>query len=106
MTEYMGLISGQYEAKASGFNPGGGSLHSMFTPHGPDAATFVKASNAELKPERVAENTMAFMFETSVILSPTPYAMKTSQKLQPEYYKVWQDLKPYFDPNNKTPRIN
>eukprot|EP00834_Sanchytrium_tribonematis_P003156 NODE_113_length_18482_cov_1.630746.p20 type:complete len:107 gc:universal NODE_113_length_18482_cov_1.630746:2957-2637(-) len=106
MTEFMGLITGQYEAKQNGFNPGGASLHSMFTPHGPDAQTFKKASNAKLEPERVAENTMAFMFETSVILSPTPYAMSISQKLQPEYYKVWQDLKPHFNPDNKETKIN
>uniref|UniRef100_A0A914ZS86 Homogentisate 1,2-dioxygenase n=1 Tax=Parascaris univalens TaxID=6257 RepID=A0A914ZS86_PARUN len=36
MSEYMGLICGTYEAKESGFKPGGGSLHSMMTPHGPD----------------------------------------------------------------------
>ena len=101
MTEFMGLITGQYEAKEQGFNPGGASLHSMFTPHGPDATTFKKASNAESKPERVAENTMAFMFETTLILSPTPYAMQLSQKRQPLYYKVWQDLKPHFDPSKK-----
>ena len=102
----MGLIEGQYEAKQNGFNPGGASLHSIFTPHGPDASTFIKASNSELKPEKIATNTMAFMFETSIFLKPTPYAMTISQKLQPEYYKVWQDLKPHFNPNNKQPSIN
>ena len=30
----------------------------MMTPHGPDAECFEKASNAELKPDRVAEGTM------------------------------------------------
>ncbi len=28
MSEYMGNIIGQYEAKPDGFQPGGGSLHS------------------------------------------------------------------------------
>ncbi|KAM7433993.1 hypothetical protein ABFA07_015828, partial [Porites harrisoni] len=36
MSEFMGLIYGKYEAKEEGFAPGGGSLHSMMTPHGPD----------------------------------------------------------------------
>lgn len=35
-----------------GFQPGGASLHSCMTPHGPDADTFIKASNVELKPEK------------------------------------------------------
>jgi len=30
----------------------------MMIPHGPAASVFEKASKAELKPERVAENTM------------------------------------------------
>jgi len=41
-----------------GFLPGGGSLHSMMTPHGPDNNCFESASNAKLVPERVAEGTM------------------------------------------------
>jgi hypothetical protein len=58
MSEYMGLITGTYEAKEGGFQPGGGSLHSMFTPHGPDAMCFEKASTEELKPQRIADGTM------------------------------------------------
>lgn len=58
MSEFMGLIKGHYEAKEEGFQPGGGSLHSMMTPHGPDAICFEKNSTAVLKPERIAEGTM------------------------------------------------
>lgn len=57
----MGLIKGHYEAKEEGFQPGGGSLHSMMTPHGPDADCFEKNSTADLQPERVAEGTMVKM---------------------------------------------
>ena len=39
MSEYMGLIRGVYDAKAAGFQPGGGSLHSCMSAHGPDAHT-------------------------------------------------------------------
>ncbi len=35
MSEFMGLILGRYEAKEEGFAPGGATLHSMMTPHGP-----------------------------------------------------------------------
>uniref|UniRef100_A0A914QS24 Homogentisate 1,2-dioxygenase n=1 Tax=Panagrolaimus davidi TaxID=227884 RepID=A0A914QS24_9BILA len=58
MSEYMGLIIGSYEAKEGGFRPGGASLHSMMTPHGPDFGCFEKASNVDLKPQRVADGTM------------------------------------------------
>lgn len=51
MSEFMGMIWGKYDAKV-GFQPGGASLHSIMTPHGPDADTFDRASAAELKPEK------------------------------------------------------
>ena len=44
----MGLIHGAYDAKAEGFVPGGASLHNCMSGHGPDAATFDKASSADL----------------------------------------------------------
>ncbi len=50
MNEFMGLIFGQYDAKAEGFVPGSASLHSCMQAHGPDAETFERAVNAELKP--------------------------------------------------------
>jgi homogentisate 1,2-dioxygenase len=65
MTEFMGNIAGVYDAKEEGFGPGSSSLHSAMTGHGPDADVFQKASNADLKPMKVAEGAMAFMFETA-----------------------------------------
>ena len=53
MSEFMGLIYGAYEAKEGGFVPGGASLHSMMTPHGPDDKAFNKAIQVELKPVRL-----------------------------------------------------
>lgn len=61
MSEFMGLIFGNYEAKEEGFQPGGASLHSMMTPHGPDADCFEKASRARLAPQRVADGTMVMI---------------------------------------------
>ena len=49
LSEFMGLICGKYEAKEEGFCPGGATLHSMMTPHGPDAVCFEKASNTQLQ---------------------------------------------------------
>jgi homogentisate 1,2-dioxygenase len=45
-SEFMGLMHGAYDAKAEGFVPGGASLHNCMSGHGPDAATFDKASSA------------------------------------------------------------
>ena len=60
MSEFMGLIFGQYEAKPEGFLPGGISLHNCMLPHGADAEAFEHASNAALEPVKLA-NTLAFM---------------------------------------------
>lgn len=57
MSEFMGLILGSYEAKEGGFLPGGASLHSMMTPHGPDVQCFNGASNGELVPQKIAVGT-------------------------------------------------
>jgi len=94
MSEYMGLIRGVYEAKQEGFVPGGASLHSCGTPHGPDATTFQKATSAELKPVHLAEDTLAFMFESSYMFYVTDYAQQ--YKVDVNYYKCWQELKSQF----------
>ena len=94
MSEYMGLIYGQYDAKEEGFVPGGGSLHNQMSAHGPDLDAFEKASNADLKPQKLS-GTMAFMFESRYIIRPTKFAMESSE-LQHEYFEVWQKLKKNF----------
>ena len=94
MNEFMGLIIGQYDAKAEGFVPGGASLHNCMSGHGPDAETFAKASTAELKPQKL-DDTLAFMFETRFICRPTKYAMDTAE-LQHDYFECWQGLKKNF----------
>jgi len=99
-SEYMGLIHGAYDAKADGFVPGGGSLHNSFSGHGPDAATFEKASSADVSKPDFISNTMAFMFETRAVLRPTTQALGSPQR-QLRYQQCWQDLKRHFDPNSR-----
>ncbi len=94
MSEFMGLCFGQYDAKEEGFVAGGASLHNQMSAHGPDAEAFEKASNAELKPQKLS-GTMAFMFESRYIIRPTKFAMETAE-LQHEYFEVWQSLKKNF----------
>ena len=96
-SEFMGLIHGVYDAKAGGFVPGGASLHNCMTGHGPDAATFEKASTRDIsQPDRIVD-TMAFMFETRLAIRPTKFALEASQ-LQHDYYTCWQGLAKHFDP--------
>ena len=94
MNEFMGLIFGQYDAKAEGFVPGGASLHNCMAGHGPDAETWERASAAELKPQYLG-NTLAFMFETQLVVRPTKFALET-RILQAEYYECWQGLEKHF----------
>ncbi|POX39000.1 homogentisate 1,2-dioxygenase [Streptomyces sp. Ru73] len=94
MSEYMGLIEGAYDAKAEGFVPGGGSLHNMMSAHGPDRATFDKASSAELKPQKVDDG-LAFMFETRWPVLLTEQA-RTADHLQSGYDDVWQGLERHW----------
>tara|TARA_R110002072_G_scaffold44884_25_gene125231 strand:+ start:1794 stop:3104 length:1311 start_codon:yes stop_codon:yes gene_type:complete len=95
MSEFMGLILGQYDAKPEGFVPGGASLHNMMSPHGPDDGAYEKATNAELKPEFLGA-TMAFMFETRYPIKLTDWAANSPQ-IQAGYQDCWQGLKKNFN---------
>jgi homogentisate 1,2-dioxygenase len=96
-SEFMGLIDGVYDAKAEGFVPGGASLHNCMTAHGPDAATFEKASAADVSQPDVITDTMAFMFETRKVIHPTQQALDTPQ-LQANYHDCWQGIARHFVP--------
>ena len=96
MSEFMGLIHGQYDAKiGGGFVPGGISLHNCMVPHGPDHDAFERASNAELRPHKL-ENTMAFMFETRFPQQVTEFAAGLAQ-LQADYPAYGRHLRKHFD---------
>ncbi|KRG41808.1 homogentisate 1,2-dioxygenase [Stenotrophomonas panacihumi] len=94
-SEFMGLVHGVYDAKAEGFAPGGASLHNCMSGHGPDAATFEKASAADLSRPDVITGTMAFMFETRGVLRPTAQAMDATHR-QRDYQQCWTGLKKHF----------
>lgn len=96
MSEFMGLIHGGYEAKADGFLPGGASLHSCMTPHGPDTKTFeaTVAHGTDAGPSRIT-NTMAFMFETCLIPRVCPWALESPYRDR-DYYQCWIGLRSHF----------
>jgi homogentisate 1,2-dioxygenase len=96
MSEFMGLVFGQYDAKPQGFVPGGISLHNTMLPHGPDVDAFEHASTVELRPHKL-ESTLAFMFETRYLQRVTAFAAAAPQRQQ-GYAAYGRHLKRHFDP--------
>jgi homogentisate 1,2-dioxygenase len=87
MSEFMGLVRGEYDAKQGGFVPGGASLHNCMSAHGPDRASYEQAVAAKLEPRKL-DATLAFMFESRYVLEPTAFAMSTPA-LDRAYDRVW-----------------
>jgi homogentisate 1,2-dioxygenase len=94
MSEFMGLVKGQYDAKPEGFKPGGASLHNSMVPHGPDADAFEKASSAKLAPHKL-DDTLAFMFESRWRFVPSAFALNGSA-LDRDYARCWDGLRDRF----------
>uniref|UniRef100_A0ACD6A991 Uncharacterized protein n=1 Tax=Avena sativa TaxID=4498 RepID=A0ACD6A991_AVESA len=99
MSEFMGLIYGMYEAKADGFLPGGASLHSCMTPHGPDTrtyeATISKLGAAANNAPSSLRGTLAFMFESALIPRVCRWALESPSR-DLDYYQCWIGLKSHF----------
>lgn len=96
MSEFMGLVYGEYDAKPGGFKPGGASLHNCMVPHGPDEEAFDKASQANLAPQKL-DHTLAFMFESRWRFIPTAFALQ-SPALDNDYADCWAGLTDQFKP--------
>jgi len=94
MSEFMGLVYGEYDAKPGGFKPGGASLHNCMVPHGPDEEAFEKASTVDLKPHKL-DDTLAFMFESRWRFVPSAFAMNGGA-LDADYASCWNGLKDRF----------
>jgi homogentisate 1,2-dioxygenase len=97
MSEFMGLVRGTYDARVQGFVPGGCSLHNCMSAHGPDAATFERATAIELKPQYL-DDALAFMFETRLVNRPTRFALET-EALQSDYPELWSGLTKHYGQN-------
>lgn len=94
MSEFMGLVTGQYDAKPEGFVPGGMSLHNCFVPHGPDGDAFEQASRNELAPHKL-DRTLAFMFESRWRFHLTEFALN-ADTLDRRYAECWAGLGDHF----------
>lgn len=91
MSEFMGLVIGDYDAKEEGFSIGGMSIHNCMTAHGPDALIYQKACKEELKPQHY-QNTLAFMFESREPWQVTETALNHVTR-QNDYASCWHGLK-------------
>ncbi|KAI1361671.1 homogentisate 1,2-dioxygenase [Xylaria arbuscula] len=100
MSEFMGLIAGDYDAKKGGqggFMPGGASLHNVMSGHGPDAISYEGARNAELKPALVGKGSCAFMFESCLMVGVTEWGRKSCRKVQEGYSdESWGGVKVHW----------
>ena len=103
-SEYMGLVHGEYDAKAAdangGFVPGGSSLHNCMVGHGPDAASYEKAMAGDTAKPLHVTDTMAIMFETRAILHTTAQALESPLR-QRDYRLCWSGLSKHFDPGRR-----
>jgi len=94
-SEFMGLIYGEYGGRSDGFVPGACSFETGFVPHGVSYEVFKLATEDELTATRVHEDTIAFMFESSMMFTLSDYAMKSPKRHEHEP-KMWDDLKGQF----------
>ena len=97
MSELMGLVRGEYDAKAEGFLPGGVSIHNCMSGHGPDLATYERASTAQLAPHKLRD-TLAFMWESRYVFRPTRFAMQAKER-QKDYDRCWDGFRKQYKAN-------
>lgn len=90
MNELMGLLYGQYDAKADGFLPGGISVHNQMVPHGPDQKGWLKEISRRDTPFK-PEPTLAFMFESNEPWQITEFFFKHDSH-QKNYADIWKDF--------------
>lgn len=91
MSEFMGLLKGEYDAKKEGFKPGSYSIHNCMVNHGPDKNSYEVAIKQTLKPEKY-ENTLAFMLESKEpwLVAKGSLSLTTRQQ---DYSQCWQGFK-------------
>ncbi|KAH8892153.1 homogentisate-dioxygenase [Thozetella sp. PMI_491] len=94
-TEIMGLVYGKYGGSSHALEPGGLSYEASYMPHGETYETWKDATTKELVPQRVCEDTLAFMFHISVPLLLTKAAMESPMRHAADVAQ-WDDLQPHF----------
>ena len=92
MSEFMGLVHGEYDAKAEGFVPGGASLHNCMLGARPRRRHLREGERRRARAAQARRHAGLHVREPAY-LRPTAQALQASN-LQPDYDAVWQDFKP------------
>lgn len=80
MSEFMGLLGGEYDGKAEGFVPGGASLHNCMAGHGVDKVTWEKETGRmSEEATKVGASGIAFMWESERAMGIAEWAMEARQ---------------------------
>ncbi len=95
MSEFMGLIRGVYDARPSGFEPGGASLHNALLPHGPAPEVHDAAVGAEDPGPQYLDDMLAFMLESRYMIEPTRRALEATER-QRNYHASWAGIRKRF----------
>ncbi|KKY23858.1 putative homogentisate [Phaeomoniella chlamydospora] len=95
-SEVMGMMYGEWKGTGHVLAPGGLSYEPSFLPHGESQERFLEAASWELKPERIMQNTMAFMMHINSHLSMTNFALKDSGKLHLSPADMWDNVRGGF----------
>ncbi|GJE85535.1 homogentisate 1,2-dioxygenase [Phanerochaete sordida] len=94
-SEILGLVCGDYGGRSDGFVPGALSFETGFCPHGVDNEVFTAASEGELGPRKIQQGALMVMFESSMMMTITEYAMKSDKRHEHEP-GMWNGLDAKF----------
>ena len=91
MSEFMGIIRGEYDAKkGGGFSVGASSVHNKLLPHGPDYDACKHSEDINTGDHQRYSNTLAFMWESNKVWTPTEFAW--TQLRDEKYSECWRSL--------------
>ncbi|KAK6202122.1 hypothetical protein LQW54_008991 [Pestalotiopsis sp. IQ-011] len=102
--EVMGIIQGPYAGSSRDLRAGGLSFQPSYMAHGETYEVYELATTAELKPERVGEGFLAFMFHIPTHLGVTKYGLERSGVLNPPPPALYNTMRPHF--SERTEEIN
>ncbi|KAL8396531.1 hypothetical protein RB594_009950 [Gaeumannomyces avenae] len=94
--EIMGLIYGKYGGSSKDLRPGGLNVQPSYMPHGETHRAFMEATTKELRPERVGEGSLAFMFQVAAHCSVTKYGLEETGSLTEAPASLWADMEGHF----------
>lgn len=95
-TEIMGMMYGTWGGSAAQLEPGGLTYEPSYMPHGETYERWKEATTADLQPQQVGKDTMAFMMHISAHTALTSYALGRSGVLQPACETLWKGFRAHF----------